>query len=574
MDPKEELGTSTLHKVTDMLTSALVVKIEGKRAILHSPATPRLLALLKEFEGRRSWIHSGKALSLEPTPHNLALLHSRLGAQVQEEPAGLALEPILDAPEVAPYESKTSPYAHQERAATLLDAATTFGLFMEQGTGKTKSIIDWAGRLFGRRQITGMLVVSKKGVHRQWAESEVPKHLGLLHVAEFWPINLPILEQVMSADWRTLKIFTINYDALKTPRGLAAAKKFAALHQDRLLMVADESQEIKNYRSARHKAMMELRDYASHTALATGTPIARNLEDEWAQLRWLNESILRIRYVTSFRAQYCRMGGFENRQVIGHINIDNFKELTAPFIFRATKAELGLSAKQFATWHYDLKAVQRDTIASIKRDLEAVLQSGDIVTVVNAVSAMTKLQQVASGFLIDSASQVNRLMDPEDNGKIEGAMDWLAADEGAKAIIWFRFREEAEMLAEAMARRRIKFVVYHGGVNERTREAALNSFLVPEGAQVFLANPQSAGTGLNLQGLCQRALYFSNSFNAIDRWQSEDRIHRIGTQGIVTYTDMVGKGTLDNYILRNLRKKRGLSDYILDDLEQILEELQ
>lgn len=562
-----------------MLSSGIIVKIQGKRAILHSPATPRLLALLKEFEGQRSWVNSGKALSLESTPHNLELLASRLGAQVQREAAELALEPRLAAPPVVNYTSKTKPYTHQERAEALLDEATTFGLFMEQGTGKTKSILDWAGRLFCRRAITGMLVVSKKGVHRQWAESEAPKHLGILHVSEFWPINLPILEQVMGADWHALKIFTINYDALKTPRGLAAATKFATLHQDKMLMVADESQEIKNYRSARHKAMMVLRDYASHAALATGTPIARNLEDEWAQLKWLNESILRIRYVTSFRAQYCRMGGFENRQVIGHINIDKFKESTAPYVFRATKAEIGLSAKQFATWHYDLKAVQRDAITSIKRDLEAVLASGDIVTVVNAVSAMTKLQQVSSGFLIDSSSQVNRLMEVDDNSKIEGAMDWLAADEGAKAIIWFRFREEAEMLADAMAKRRIKFVAYHGGVNERTREAALTSFLAEEGgsdrvAQVFLANPQSAGTGLNLQGLCQRALYFSNSFNAIDRWQSEDRIHRIGTKGVVTYTDMVGKGTLDNYILSNLRKKRGLSDYILDDLKHILEELQ
>ena len=109
--------------------------------------------------------------------------------------------------------------------------------------------------------------------------------------------------------------------------------------------------------------------------------------------------------------------------------------------------------------------------------------------------------------------------------------------------------------------------------SDAARAEAVRSFLDPEGARVFLSNPQAGGTGLNLQGRCNHAIYYSNGFSAIDRWQSEDRIHRIGTNGAVVYTDLVAKGSIDAAILNNLKKKKGLSDMALGDIKEILNEI-
>ena len=126
------------------------------------------------------------------------------------------------------------------------------------------------------------------------------------------------------------------------------------------------------------------------------------------------------------------------------------------------------------------------------------------------------------------------------NPRAMAAMEWFEAGDG-KAIIWARFREDMAIMADALRNSGVDFVQYHGGVNDKDRKLAIDSFLSVKGAQVLLANPQSAGTGLNLQGLCNRNLYYTNSFNAIDRWQSEDRTHRIGTVGAVVYTDLCSK---------------------------------
>ena len=126
------------------------------------------------------------------------------------------------------------------------------------------------------------------------------------------------------------------------------------------------------------------------------------------------------------------------------------------------------------------------------------------------------------------------------------------------------------MLAEAMKAAGITFVEYHGGVSTAHRDSNVDNWLTVGGAQVFLANAKSAGTGLNLQGLCNRALYYTNTFDAIDRWQSEDRIHRIGTVGACVYTDMIADKSVDRYILTNLRRKKGLAQMVLSDLSEAM----
>ena len=547
----------------------MLLKIEGDRAVLQTRATPGVLAVLPRLEGRRSWLKGG-GLSVEKTPHNIEVL-SGLPGVVVEDPAA-AQEPHVEAAfDLAlgkgPYRPKTQPYDHQIRALKKLEGKKAFGLFMEQGTGKTKTLIDWAGKLFCEGKITGVLVVSKKGVHRQWIESEVSTHCGVPSFGVWWPIK-EVPKELEPGE--TLKWMTFNYDGIKTPAGLAAAKAFCAKHKGKLLIIGDESQEIKNHKSARHIALTELKPYSSHRALATGTPVAKNLTDEWAQMKWLDESILGIRYITAFRAEYCIMGGFEGREIIGHKNIESFRKKVDPFTFRATKAEIGILPKQYSEWRFDLTRDQYKLMRQIKDDLKAEIESRAIVSVQHAASAIAKLQQIASGFLIDEEQVAHRLMPVDKNPRVAAALEWLDADDG-KAIIWARFREDMAILAEALGGAGISFSQYHGGINDKDRADSVKSFMSRDGVRVFLANPQSAGTGLNLQGLCNRALYYSNSFNAIDRWQSEDRIHRIGTVGAVTYTDLIGVRSTDAHIMRNLRKKKGISDMAIEDFIPFLE---
>jgi hypothetical protein len=550
----------------------MLLEIIGPHAFLRGKVKcAALFAALPMLEGRRHWLKCG-SLKVEATKKNLQALNLLPGLEVREV-SEVASEELLEEFELAPqpFRYKTTPFNHQVRAMEKIlsprEYPNVFALFLEQGLGKTKTLIDWAGMLHAEKKISGVLVVSKKGVHRQWVESELPAHSAAESQTFTWPFKPEELDKKPGFQWAAF-----NIDGIKTKKGLEVATLFAKRHSKRLMIIVDESQEIKNHRTQRWKALEGLKKYSSHRAIATGTPIAKDFCDEWAQLRWLEEGILGIRYITAFKAEFCILGGYNGYDVIGHKNIARFRKLVDPYTFRVTKEDVGILPKMYNEWRFNLTQKQKQMIKELKATLFSSIESGAIVSAANAATQLDKFRQVSSGFFYDENKVAHRIMEPKDNPRATAVLEWLESFTG-KAAIWAYYREDIKIIAELLTEAGITFVEYHGGVCDNDRVLAVKSFMSKDGARVLLATPSSAGTGLNLQGLCNNALYYSHSFRALDRWQSEDRIHRIGTKGVVVYTDMIGKGSIvDTKAVQSLARKQGISDLGIGDIKKMLTE--
>jgi len=330
----------------------------------------------------------------------------------------------------------------------------------------------------------------------------------------------------------------------------------------------DESQIIKEQESRRHARMMYLKPKMAYRAIASGTPLAVNLMDEWSQFMFLDEDIIGHKYKATFKARYCQMGGFEGQQVIGHTNLEEFNTLVDPHIFRVTKeAELDLPEKVYRKDFFKLGPKQRKLYDQYKQDMIVKLENGSIASTEHAAVLMLRLQQVASGYIIDEDGQVHKLENP----RLERAVE-LDEQIGKKEkkIFWCRFQQDIDFLKEAFGSRA---VVYDGRTSDADRRIAKERFLAKNsGADIFLSNPAAGGTGLNLQGECAHAIYYTNSYNAIHRWQSEDRIHRIGTYKTIFYTDLIGSQTVDGRVVQNLKAKRDFSTLVLDDIRMMMSE--
>jgi SNF2 family DNA or RNA helicase len=81
----------------------------------------------------------------------------------------------------------------------------------------------------------------------------------------------------------------------------------------------------------------------------------------------------------------------------------------------------------------------------------------------------------------------------------------------------------------------------------------------------FIVSNQSVGKFGNTWTACTLVIYFSNSFDNEDRQQSEDRAHRIGQTKSVTYIDLRCQGTLDDKLIKTLRKKITISSTLQGD---------
>ena len=544
----------------------MLMTIEGDKATLHTRMTPKIMMVLPRLEGRRKWLKGG-GLRLEATAHNVEVLKdSRIDLEVSN-PADEQGELFDSTAGFAPYEMKTTPYAHQTEALAHCTSQKNFALFMEQGTGKTKVAIDRAGGLFAEGRITGVLVVAPKGVHRQWVDSQLPTHSGTEFTAATWPLKeLPKELHPGSG----LKWLSVNIDGIKTLKGELMCAQFIEAHKGRVMMIVDESHAIKNAKSKRWKASNELGRCCSHRMALTGTPIAKDLTEEWAQFKWLDEKIIGIRYITAFRNEYCIMGGFEGRAIVGHKNVERLQDKVGPYSFRATKDDIGILPKAYDKWKFDLSAEQKKMMKSMKKELIALIDNGEISTAQNAAVAIMRIQQIANGFLMDDDKNINRLFPAGKNPRIIALKECLEATEG-KVVIWARFIEDINQIKALLGD---ECVTYYGATSDKDRTAAIESFLSeePDSPKYFVSNPAAGGVGLNLQGQCRRAIYYSNSDNSIERWQSEDRIHRIGVTGGVVYTDIVAVGSTDAKILNNLRAKKAVSAMALGDIRSWLEE--
>ena len=60
-------------------------------------------------------------------------------------------------------------------------------------------------------------------------------------------------------------------------------------------------------------------------------------------------------------------------------------------------------------------------------------------------------------------------------------------------------------------------------------------------------------------------VYYSNGYDLEKRLQSEDRAHRIGQKKSVTYVDLMTEKTVDEKIVKALRKKIDIASEILNE---------
>ena len=77
------------------------------------------------------------------------------------------------------YPYKTKPYEHQSKALAESADRTTYALFMEMGTGKTKTTIDNIAYLYLKKRIDSALIVAPKSVYTVW-KNEIETHLTRL----------------------------------------------------------------------------------------------------------------------------------------------------------------------------------------------------------------------------------------------------------------------------------------------------------------------------------------------------------------------------------------------------------
>ncbi len=469
---------------------------------------------------------------------------------------------------------KTKPFEHQRKAFMLSKDLEYYAYFMEMGTGKTKVVIDNIAYLYSINAIECAIILAPNGVHAQWINEQIPQHMPDwvdTHAAIYRAGVASAVRRVkeVHTEQSGLRIVAFNIESLSNKKGVEAIQSF--LTKFKCIFVIDESTRIKSPSSMRTKNALKLAGLAAYRRIMSGAPVTKGYEDLYAQLKFMHPDVLGFTSFYTFRNYHCVMGGFEQKQIVGYRPnaIKELEKKIEAYSFRITKAEcLDLPEKIYTKRFVELTKEQQEIYNALENEL--IIQINDIKIGDNyelAVTQLLRMQQVVCGHypvLISGDEPEKRYnIKPIETKRIELLMECIEEAQG-KVIVWSRFTFDLKAIAAALKVAKIGYVTYFGETDGQQREANINTFRNDPACKVFLAQPASGGTGLNL-AVANTVIYFSNDFNADTRWQSEDRAHRIGQKNNVTYIDIVATGTIDEEILDSLRNKKNLADALLDN---------
>jgi hypothetical protein len=491
---------------------------------------------------------------------------------------------------------KKPPMEHQKKALLLGRDLDEFAYLMDQGTGKTKVTIDDACYNYRKSRIDVVMIFTINSVKTNWVifnalkdepedqdalEDHMPPDIDYIKAVwvsqqsaavkkEWKAFEKAITEQVTKRN--KMVWMSANIESLRLARGYDFFEKVVKAFDGRVMICVDESTLIGKPGSKRTRAAMKLRKLCAKARILSGTPVIKSPMKAFSQFGFLNPDILGFGSFYSFRNRYCIMGGYEGRQILNYVNLDELQEKIASCSFRVLKKDcLDLPKQTFLKRRIDMTKIQAQAYKDMQQTFIVENEEAGHVEAKIVLEQMLRLQQITGGYLPKEGEQgeVVALMKPEDNPKFKEVLHLLSEGGDQRMLVWTRFTHEVLAMTELLNSSGIATLSFYGGLNDREKIAVRKMFQRDDKYRVVVGNPAAGGLGIDEFKVASLICYVTNSFDTEKRVQSEDRTHRIGSEihaatGI-TYYDIVIPNTVDIKVLRTMRDNVKISTQVMKD---------
>lgn len=324
------------------------------------------------------------------------------------------------------------------------------------------------------------------------------------------------------------------------------------------LLIVDEAQRIKNFRTKTNKAVIQIP--APCMFVLTGTPLENQLMELYTIMRIIDDRALGKNPV-AFRDRYVitdRFGG-----ITGYRLVEEVTRKIASLTLRRTKqqalSQLPPIIEQ-PRW-LELTDVQRRIYKELRGHVREML-SDDSWDKVKANNAMTLVQRLRE--VCDSPE----LIDPEytESQKLTELLT-IVEDEvvalDRQVIIFTQWTRMGEIIERELKKAGYELVYLHGGVNAKARQQMVEGFQAGE-HRIFLST-DAGGVGLNLQS-ASLVVNFDLPFNPAKLNQRIGRAHRIGQENTVIVVNLLCRNTIEHRLMQVLKEKQALFDSVFGDI--------
>lgn len=395
----------------------------------------------------------------------------------------------------------------QNQAIEKLGRLKVGALFMQQGTGKTKTALDLISSK--RHKIDYVLWICPCSLKNE-IESERQKWYPELE------LDVVGCESIGSSD-------RIYLELIKKIDG------------KRTFIVVDESLKIKNRHAKRTERIIKLGEEAKYKLILNGTPISKSYCDIWSQMQFLSPKILSMSYNQFFNT-YCEYytRGKDKGRIKRFVNIPHLISKISPYVF---EAKLDIDTKK----QYDTRWYRTDIEEYTEYKEEIFAKYYDNCRDdLNFNAFSMKLQK----FYTEHSDRTDRMKE-------------LIEEINDQVIVFVRFVSSIPDGAHKIT----------GAEKARDRKKILESFKQKE-FNVLYITYGCGSFGLNLQ-FCKNMIFAEHTWDYAVREQAEARIYRMGQGEEVNYYDMVCEDVgLEKMIFDCVARKSNMLDVVKREIQK------
>lgn len=586
---------------------SLKVKIEllPKFGRITGRMPAKLFAAVQRMPGHHKWVDGN--LVFAHTKANLDVLLGVLSdddyelidnaGRLQElkEARGVRQPTDLE-PRIATLEMRRDVWDHQDRAVKW-GLQRSFGMFrMGVGTGKSYTMTLHGSYLFAQNAIDRMLIITRPIVKDDFLKENlavtVPKGIR-------WSAH--DITTARKPSWLNVDK-TRFHIGICTPQLLTSKKGFKLIEDfvkgGRCGIFVDEVHDFSNPQAKRTKELADIMEFAVAKFEYTGTLTPRGLENLYSQYRLLHEDIIGHGSLTSFKNEYCILGGFEGREIVNYRSQEKLMAAIAPHTFyvdikdcfdmppQSWEKESYVLQKEHLDMFMEVKTKFTTMMREAKEQLDGLIKefrSGkvsreeatrkakeamDFSRVVNTAAA----QHVVMRGIMHGWFRPDPILGPDGkpareqppalwlhNDRVDPIIQYQLSDK-KPILIWCAYRDDVFHVQKAFRDAGHDVGLVMGGMTTDEKREVLRLGKENE-IRAIIGTQGAGGTGVNAQ-FASVSTFFSNSYSWGNREQTEGRTWRAGQTDPCVYIDMMCKSpvarVIDQGYTRNLKGKRDI----------------
>lgn len=445
------------------------------------------------------------------------------------------------------------PHSYQLTAKNHVLSNPESALFLDMGLGKTVISLSAICDLFLQYKVRKVLVVAPLRVANTVWKQEASKWI---HTS--W-LNVTIVTGTKRNREKALAenshIYVINYDILKW---------LCEFYDYKLpfdMLVLDELTKVKSHTSLRFKALKKARYVFKYILGLTGTPISNGYTDLWGEMYMIDGGKRLSAYISYYREAFfykTRIGASEHalEYVLRDGAADTINNRIADICLSMKASDyLNLPPLIEIDEYVDLTPEIFKQYKKFERD-KIVEFHNEKIQVDSAAQLSKKLLQWTNGACYyDEFGKEHVEIHHE---KIERLLTLIEKANGEPMLVAYQFKHDIERIMYY-----VKSVYPDLEVRRCNSDKDIEDWNNKK-INVFLAHPQSAGYGLNLQFGGSIIVWFGLTWSLEEYLQFIGRIHRQGITVPVRMYRILARNTYDEIVRAALVEKDEVQNKLLE----------